>query len=76
MLTLSCLKNTKKGDQRLCFNINQWGLKVSFDIMNDISENITLVKFMDTVGNVNNAVSIVGHWTFDSNYKTSPPSKT
>ena len=24
---------------------------------------------MDTVGNVNNAVSIVGHWIFDSNYK-------
>ena len=26
---------------------------------------------MDSLGNVNNAISIVGHWIFDSNYKKS-----
>ena len=26
---------------------------------------------METVGNVNHAVSIVGYWIFDSNYKKS-----
>ena len=40
--------------------------------MNDISENVTLVQLMDTVGNVNNAVSIVGNRIFDSNYKKAP----
>ena len=24
---------------------------------------------MDSLGNVNNSISIVGHWLFDSNYK-------
>ena len=31
-----------------------------FDILNDISENFTLVQLMDTLVNVNNAISIVG----------------
>ena len=49
--------------------INKWKVKGSFDILNDISENFTLVKLIDTVGNLNHAVSIVGHWIFDSKYK-------
>ena len=33
----------------------------AFDILNDISENITLVQLMESLGNVNHAISIVGH---------------
>ena len=40
----------------------------AFDILNDISENVTLVQLMDSIGNVNHSISIVGHWIFDSNY--------
>ena len=41
----------------------------TFVILNDISEIFTLVQLMDSLGNVNRAISIVGHWIFDSNYK-------
>ena len=47
--------------------------QVSFDIIIDISENVTLVQLMDIVGNINNAVSIVGYWIFYLNYKKSLP---
>ena len=57
-----------KDGQRIHYNIKNWKKKGRFDIIQDISENINLVHFMDTVGNVNHAVSIVGHWIFDSNY--------
>ena len=39
--------------------------------MNSISEYVTLVQLMDSVGNVNHAVSVVGKWIFDSNDKKS-----
>ena len=38
-----------------------------FDILNDISEHLTLVQIMDTTGNVNHAFSITGCWIYDSN---------
>ena len=37
--------------------------------MTDISEHVTLVKFMYSLGNVNHAISVLGYWIFDSNYK-------
>ena len=53
--------------------INKWKVKGSFDILNDISEKFTLVKLMDTVDYLNHAVSKVGHWIFDTNYKRALP---
>ena len=38
----------------------------SFD---EISENITLVKLINTVGNINHVASIFGYQIFESNYK-------
>ena len=40
-----------------------------YDIMTEISEHITLVQLMDSSGNVNNDVSVVRYWIFESNYK-------
>ena len=40
-----------------------------FNILNDFSENITLVRLMKLLGNVNHDISIVGHWIFKSNCK-------
>ena len=37
--------------------------------LEDISANVTLVKLIDSLGNVNNAISVVGNWIFDSNYE-------
>ena len=45
------------------------GVNNYFDILNYISENVTLVQLMDTLANVNCAISIVGYWIFDSNYE-------
>ena len=37
--------------------------------MENISENVTLVQLMDSLGNVNHAISVVGSLIFDSNYE-------
>ena len=36
-------------------------IRVFYDIMTDISEHVTLVQSMDSIG--------VGYWIFESNYK-------
>ena len=58
-----------KGEQNLRYNLTIWKKNDAFDILNDISENVTLVQLMDSLVNMNHATSIVGHWIFDSNYK-------
>ena len=40
--------------------------KVTIDILHDISEKITLVQLMDSVGNVDHEVIIVRYWIFIS----------
>ena len=43
--------------------------KGSYDIMTGISEDITLVQLVYSLGNVNYDISVFGYWIFDSNYK-------
>ena len=40
-----------------------------YKILEDISEKVTLVQLMDSWGNMNRAISVVGKWIFDSNYE-------
>ena len=40
-----------------------------YKIMEDISAKFTLAQLMDSLGNVNHAISVVGDWIFDSNYE-------
>ena len=61
-------KEQNKGYQLVYYNIRTFKVKSRFDIMNDISENVTLVKLVETFGNVNHAVSIVVYYIFYSNY--------
>ena len=42
---------------------------ISYDNLTDISEHVILVQLMDSLGNVNRAISVVGYWLFGSNYK-------
>ena len=44
-----------------------------FDILYDIRDHVTLVQLVYTSGNVNHAVSIIGCWIYDSNYKIELP---
>ena len=58
-----------KGEQHLRYILNKWKNKGYFGILNDISDNVTLVKLINTLVNVNDDISIVGYWIFYSNYK-------
>ena len=60
-------KAWKKGTQRLEYYFNKWKKNGAFDIINDISEYITLVWMKDSRGNVNHAVSVVGDGIIDYN---------
>ena len=65
------LKNEKtiKGEPRVYYSLSRYKKMGSYNIMTDISEYVTLVKFIDSLDNVNNAISVVGCWIFDLNYK-------
>ena len=43
----------------------------SYDILTDISEDVTLVQLMDYLVNVNHAISVVWYCIFDPNYERS-----
>ena len=58
-------------EQNLRYNLKEWKKKGSFDILNDVSENVALVQLLDTLGHVNNNTSILGYWIFESHYKKS-----
>ena len=40
-----------------------------YEILENIGANVTSVQLMDSLGNVNHAISVVGSWIFDSNYE-------
>ena len=40
-----------------------------YKILEDISENSTLFHLMDSIGNVNHSISVVGNGIFESNYE-------
>ena len=58
-----------KGEQNLIYNLTIWRENDAFDILNEIYDIFTLVQLMDSLVNVNNYISIVGHWIFYSNHK-------
>ena len=65
------LKNKKRnvGEARVHYNLIKYKKMREYKILEDISENVTLVQLMDSLGNVNHAISVVGNWIFDSNYE-------
>ena len=60
-----------KGEQNLIYNMTIWKENDAFDILKDISENVTLVQLMDSQGNLNHDISIVANLIFYSNYEKS-----
>ena len=51
-----------KGEHNRRYNLTIWSENDDFDILNDIIENVTLVQLIESLGNVNNAIIIVGNW--------------
>ena len=65
------LKNNKinKAEPKVYYNLIKYNKKGKYKILKDISENVTLLQLMASFGNMNNAISVVGYWIFDSNYE-------
>ena len=65
------LKKNKrnKGEPKVHYNLIEYKKMCEYKILEDISENVTLDQLMDSLGNVNHAISVVGKWIFDSNYE-------
>ena len=61
------MKNRRKikVEQNIRYNLTIWKKNDAFDILNDISEDVTLVQLMDSLVNEDHAISIVGHWISD-----------
>ena len=55
--------------EEVYYSLRKYKKKGFYDVMTDMSENVTLVQLMDSLGNVNHAISVVGYRIFDSNYK-------
>ena len=52
-----------KGEARVHYKLLKYKKMVDYKILKDISANVTLVQLMDSLGNVNHAISVVGSWT-------------
>ena len=51
------------------YNLIKYKKKGLYKILEYISENVTLVQLMDSLGNVNLAIIVVVKYIFDSNYE-------
>ena len=65
------IKNIKKikGSHNLRYYMKVWVRKDDFEIIKNVSEYVTLMQLMESLENVNNAISILGYCIFESNYK-------
>ena len=66
-ITLNNKRN--KGEARVHYKMIKYKKKGDYKILEYISANVNLVQLMDSLGNVNNSISVVGSWIFDSNYE-------
>ena len=60
-----------KGEVRVHHQLIKYRSMGEYKVLEDISANITLGQMMDSLVNVNHAISVVGTWIFDSNYEIS-----
>ena len=58
-----------RDEAKVHYNLIKYKKKGLYKILEDISEHFTLVQLMDSLGNVNNDISVVGYWILDSNYE-------
>ena len=62
-------KKRNKGETRVHYKLMKYKKMGEYKILEDISANVTLIQLMDSLGNVNHAISVVGSWIFDSDYE-------
>ena len=64
------MKDRQRGkvEQQFLYKLEYCKMSVTFDILNDIIDNVTLVQLMEVVVDINHAVIISGFFIFYSNY--------
>ena len=62
-------RKRNKGENRVHYKLMKYKKMGDYEILENISANVTLVQLMDSLGNVNHDISVVGSWIFDSNYE-------
>ena len=62
-------KRINVGEVRVHYNLIKYKKIGEYKLLEDISANVTLVQLMDSLGNVNRAISVFGNWIFDSTMK-------
>ena len=62
-------RKRNKGEARVHYKLIKYKKIGDYKILEDISANVTLVQLMDSLGNLNHAISVVVSWIFDSNYE-------
>ena len=58
--TIMVDKEINKGKHRLRYKLKKCKEKGTFDILKSISENVTLAQMMDSLGNMDHTVIVVG----------------
>ena len=59
-------RKTNKGEARVHYKLIKYKKMGDYNILEDISANVILVQLMDSLRNVNYAISVVVSWIFDS----------
>ena len=63
------IRKINKGEARVHYKLIKSKKMDDYKFLEDISANVTLVKLMDSLENVNHAISVVGSWISESNYE-------
>ena len=53
------------------YNLIKYKNKGIYKTLEYISKHVTLAQLMDSLGNVNHSISVIGKWLFESNYEKS-----
>ena len=62
-------RKINKGEARVQYKLMKYKNMGDYKILEDISANFTLVQLIDSLENLNHAISVVGSWIFDSTYE-------
>ena len=54
-----------KGEARVHYKLIKYKKMGDYEVLENIIANVTLVQLMDSLVNVNHAISVVGSWIFD-----------
>ena len=58
-------KNINKVETKVHYSLIKYNKKGLYKILEYSSENVTLVQLMDSLGNMNHAISVVRYWIFE-----------